>query len=189
MKRLSAALCIALSFAAFSPDAFSQAAPEPTYATWQDAKREALRRFPDLGKGGSKFNAEFLSAYHRYEKEDPDFFRDVAWPVRLAEQIDRKLRGVAEVASAAAPEQAPAPERKAPSILTANSFVGLTEEELLKRMGKQPVSIETHPSPDGPFKMLIFDRSKENETFFVIFASDGVVLTACVGGTMSKPGH
>lgn len=69
----------------------------------------------------------------------------------------------------------------------AKSFVGITEEELIRRLG-QPIGVETHSSsPDGPFKMLKFDGTKGRETFFVIFADDGLVSSGFYRGVSAPP--
>lgn len=60
---------------------------EPRFATVEDAQREAVKRFPDLGIGGSKLNNEFVARHKRYKQQRPDYFRDTSWPIRLAEEI------------------------------------------------------------------------------------------------------
>jgi hypothetical protein len=37
-------------------------------------------------------NSAFLERYHRYQKERPDYFGDVTWPIRLADETASELR-------------------------------------------------------------------------------------------------
>ncbi|MEI7822000.1 MAG: hypothetical protein WCK55_13885 [Verrucomicrobiota bacterium] len=64
----------------------------------------------------------------------------------------------------------------------ANAFLGLTQKALIQRLG-QPISVEVSNSPDGPFKMIKFDRTAGKETFFTIFVSDGRVSSGYYRGT------
>jgi hypothetical protein len=64
----------------------------PSGAAVVDAQREALRRHPALGVAGSRMNSAFLERYHRYQKERPDYFGDVTWPIRLADETASELR-------------------------------------------------------------------------------------------------
>ncbi|HET6406379.1 MAG TPA: hypothetical protein VFG14_00745 [Chthoniobacteraceae bacterium] len=57
------------------------------YMTEEESKREAVRRFPEIGIAGSKSNTEFIRRYHEYRRNRPDFFRENTWPLRLAEEI------------------------------------------------------------------------------------------------------
>lgn len=58
------------------------------FATSDDAQREAVHRYPELGINGSKFNTAFRARYNSYKQSRPDYFRDVSWPLRLAEEIN-----------------------------------------------------------------------------------------------------
>jgi hypothetical protein len=58
----------------------------PLIATVADGQREALRLFPELGVADSPFNREFVTRYHSYQRLQPDFFQDPAWPVILAKE-------------------------------------------------------------------------------------------------------
>jgi len=57
------------------------------FATVEDAQREAVRRYPELGVRGSKLNAAFLARYKTYKQLKPEYFADLSWPVRLAEEV------------------------------------------------------------------------------------------------------
>ena len=59
----------------------------PHFANPQEAQREAVRRYPELGVAGSKLNVAFLSRYKLYQRERPNYFADNSWPVRLAEEL------------------------------------------------------------------------------------------------------
>jgi MFS family permease len=60
--------------------------------TVEDAQREAVRRFPQLGVAGSAFNREFLARAARYRTEKPAYFQDVQWPLHLAQECDATAR-------------------------------------------------------------------------------------------------
>ncbi len=48
------------------------------------ARRRALVHYPELGVAGSPFNRAFLERRARYQKENPEYFRDPEWPWILA---------------------------------------------------------------------------------------------------------
>lgn len=53
----------------------------------QAAQAEAVKKHPELGKAGSAFNLEFVATIKRYQKEKPEFFKDPAWPLKLADEL------------------------------------------------------------------------------------------------------
>ena len=57
------------------------------FSSVAEAQTEAVRRHPDLGVKGSKFNAAFIDRYKAYQREFPGYFSDNSWPVRLADEI------------------------------------------------------------------------------------------------------
>jgi hypothetical protein len=57
--------------------------PISTEAEW---RAEAVRQYPALGIAHSPLNEEFVARYWRYHREQPEFFRDPAWPVILAKE-------------------------------------------------------------------------------------------------------
>ena len=62
-------------------------AQAPHFATVAEAQQEALRRYPELGVAGSRFNDQFVALYNRYNQERPDLFRDTSWPLEIAQEI------------------------------------------------------------------------------------------------------
>jgi hypothetical protein len=58
----------------------------PPITTEAEGRREALRLYPDLGIAGSPLNAEFDTRYRSYQRLQPDFFQDPAWPVTLVKE-------------------------------------------------------------------------------------------------------
>ena len=62
-------------------------ATKPRFATTDEAQREAVRRYPDLGVTGSKLNREFVARYKLYQQQRPEYFHDTLWPLHLAEEI------------------------------------------------------------------------------------------------------
>jgi hypothetical protein len=60
----------------------------------------------------------------------------------------------------------------------ADSFLGLTAQEVEKRLGK-PIRIKRFSNDlDGDMEMLVFDETRGMETFFTIVLRDG---TVCMG--------
>lgn len=64
--------------------------PDPP-ANEAEARQQALKKFPALGEKGSALNAEFVARHNRYRKEKPAFFKDVSWPLLLAEEAAAAL--------------------------------------------------------------------------------------------------
>lgn len=70
----------------------SAAVPAAQAWTEAEAQREAVRRYPELGKPGSRMNADFLARYQRYQREDPAALKDPAWPLHLAEESAQAVK-------------------------------------------------------------------------------------------------
>jgi hypothetical protein len=71
----------------------------------------------------------------------------------------------------------------------AAEFIGLTEADLIRRFGP-PIETKRGSAPDGPYKMLVFSREKDAETFFLIADADGVVSSGHFKGTaFDDPGY
>jgi hypothetical protein len=73
------------------PRRTGQAAPAPplvppVITTEAEGRREALRLYPDLGIPNSPLNREFVVRYRSYQRLQPDFFLDPAWPVTLVKE-------------------------------------------------------------------------------------------------------
>jgi hypothetical protein len=60
--------------------------PPAVISTEAEGRREALRLYPDLGIAGSPLNREFVARYRSYQRLQPDFFEDPAWPVILVKE-------------------------------------------------------------------------------------------------------
>lgn len=74
------------------PDSLSTSAehvkqPAPHFSSVAEAKKSAVQRYPELGIAGSRFNTQFVARYQLYQQTRPDYFKDNAWPLRLAEEI------------------------------------------------------------------------------------------------------
>lgn len=59
------------------------------FASAEEAQREAIRLFPELGVAGSKLNKAFLTRHKLYQQTRPDYFRDPSWPMHLAEEVSK----------------------------------------------------------------------------------------------------
>jgi len=57
-----------------------------------EAQRLALQRYPDLGRAGSAFNAEFLRRHNQLKTTNPSYLKDPAWPLKLADEVARNER-------------------------------------------------------------------------------------------------
>ncbi len=56
-----------------------------------NARQEAIRRYPNLAIAGSKFNGDFVARYTYYQQQQPAYFQDTSWPLRLAEKLLKRL--------------------------------------------------------------------------------------------------
>jgi hypothetical protein len=61
-------------------------APLAVITSEAEGRREALRLYPDLGVAGSALNNEFVTRYRSYQRLDPEFFQNPAWPLILAKE-------------------------------------------------------------------------------------------------------
>ena len=64
----------------------------PKFASADEAQREAVRRYPQLGIAGSPLNQDFVARYKRYQREHPEQLRDTSWPLRLADESARTIK-------------------------------------------------------------------------------------------------
>lgn len=87
----------------------------------------------------------------------------------------------AELTAAADAQRAAEDAKPRPNPEEANAFYGLTERDLISRMG-QPLRVRSGNSPDGAFKILEYSDTKGKETFFAIFANDGRVDNGSLRG-------
>jgi hypothetical protein len=55
------------------------------------AQREAVRRYPELGRAGTPFNSRFVAMHRQRRFEEPAFFLDPNWPVTLADEVARTM--------------------------------------------------------------------------------------------------
>jgi predicted RNA-binding Zn-ribbon protein involved in translation (DUF1610 family) len=60
------------------------------YMSVEEAKREAVRRYPELAIPDSKMNSEFIRLHDLYRKTRPDFLRAPTWPLRLADEAAKE---------------------------------------------------------------------------------------------------
>jgi hypothetical protein len=58
----------------------------PKITTEAQGRTEALRLYPDLGVENSPLNREFVARYRSYQRLQPDFFQEPAWPVILVKE-------------------------------------------------------------------------------------------------------
>lgn len=63
----------------------------PDITTETEGRVEALRLYPDLGVANSPLNREFVARYRSYQRLQPDFFQDPAWPVILVKECAAAL--------------------------------------------------------------------------------------------------
>jgi hypothetical protein len=66
-------------------------------------------------------------------------------------------------------------DHKTEQVMSAEKFLGMRESEVLRLMG-DPIDVhQGNNSADGAFKVYSFSKQKGKETFFTIWASDGVI--------------
>lgn len=67
--------------------------PTPTPRPYMEAvlasQKAAVAKYPDLGRAGTRFNARYVAAYHRLQADEPFYFSNPEWPMRLADEIAR----------------------------------------------------------------------------------------------------
>ena len=51
------------------------------------SKALALKKYPDLAKAGTELNRAFVERSNKLRAENPDFFKDSGWPMKLADEI------------------------------------------------------------------------------------------------------
>lgn len=69
-----------------APSAASEPLVPPLITTEAQGRAEALRLYPDLGVANSPLNREFVTRYRSYQRLQPDYFQDPAWPVLLVKE-------------------------------------------------------------------------------------------------------
>jgi hypothetical protein len=65
--------------------------------TEAEGRAEALRLYPDLGVANSPLNREFVARYRSYQRLEPDFFDNPAWPVILVKEAANVIGKQAKV--------------------------------------------------------------------------------------------
>lgn len=74
-------------------------------------------------------------------------------------------------------------QHKTDQTLSAEQFLGMSREEMLRTLG-QPIDVkEGNNSDDGGFKIYSFSNEKGKETFFTIWDSDGKITSGMYRGT------
>ena len=63
----------------------------PLITTEAQGRTEAVRLYPDLGVADTPLNREFVLRYRSYQRLQPDFFQDPAWPVILVKECAAAL--------------------------------------------------------------------------------------------------
>ena len=58
-----------------------------SYPETINAQKRAIKKYPDLGIEGSRFNREFVARFNKYKIEKPNYFQDPDWPTTLADEI------------------------------------------------------------------------------------------------------
>ena len=65
-------------------------ATAPSQSATQDWQAQAVRKYPDLGVGGSLFNQQFVTAVGERRRTNPAFFSNPRWPLLLADELAQK---------------------------------------------------------------------------------------------------
>jgi hypothetical protein len=75
--------------ATFLPSRLSPNAAPTRPWTEAEARSEAVRRYPQLSVANSPMNRAFLARYQQVKATNPSYLLDLAWPLRLAEEVAR----------------------------------------------------------------------------------------------------
>ncbi len=130
----------------------------------KQSQQEAVRKYPQIGIASSTTNKAFLARMNEWKASGDPRMGKSDWPERVADDCANHPRLQAQPAD----------------------FIGLTEVQLRQQLGS-PIGVESHNSPDGPFKILKFDNTPGRETFFTIFADDGKVMQGYYQGLPANP--
>jgi hypothetical protein len=71
-----------------------------------DAKRIAVKQFPELAVPGSDFNRRFLARVAKYRAESPEELRSPGWPLVVAAEIGFEKQSIPLLGSPSSPEAA-----------------------------------------------------------------------------------
>lgn len=142
--------------------------PLPRFATVAEAQREAVRLYPNLGVADSQLNKEFVARYKRYQQNRPEYFRDMSWPIRLAEEIALEANRPASLSQVT---------RATPSQTDFLAMQGIAKriEEFMtvaNRVTETKAMVPGKPASDGGYQIIIL-ASKPMMTSF----NDGVAVT------------
>ena len=61
------------------------------FSTVAEAQKEATRLYPALSVSGSPFNRAFLARHKLYQQQRPEYFRDINWPIALAQEVASEI--------------------------------------------------------------------------------------------------
>jgi hypothetical protein len=70
----------------------AQAAIQSGYASVLEAQQAAMKRYPELGVAGSKFNATFVELHTQAKAKRPGLLTENDWPMVLANEVAQKLK-------------------------------------------------------------------------------------------------
>lgn len=82
-----------------TPPLEATAKPEPTPVggnrtefnlVMKAAQEEAVRRYPLLGVADSRENKAYVAAYKHLQQNNPEYFKNPEWPLRLAEALAKR---------------------------------------------------------------------------------------------------
>lgn len=132
----------------------------PQFVSVEQAQQEALRRYPDLGVAGSKFNAEFIVRHQRYKRENPAFLQDTSWPIRLAEETATAIGPQVKTPIIVPQAKRPAPDRYVihmgddsdmyfQELGAANNSLGMEIKWTVKRSAKVQTKAEAERTMQG----------------------------------------
>jgi hypothetical protein len=74
-----------------SPSASASPVSLRRFSTVAEAQQEAMRLYPPLGVPGSTFNRAFVARTKLYQQQRADYFRDINWPITLAQEISSEI--------------------------------------------------------------------------------------------------
>jgi hypothetical protein len=74
-------------------------------------------------------------------------------------------------------------EHKTQNTMTAESFMGMTKQQMINKLGEPSETLYSSNAEDGKFSIYTYSKEKGKETLFTIWDSDEKITSGCYQGT------
>lgn len=74
-------------------------------------------------------------------------------------------------------------EHKTQNTMTAESFMGMTKQQMINKLGEPSETLDSSNAEDGKFSTYTYSKEKGKETLFTIWDSDEKITSGCYQGT------